>query len=75
MDPGDTNIYAYNIIDRYENRPDNSDDKYLAGFAASYIFEKADMNNEQEDEKSYINHNKVKKIFEKNEKKELDQLR
>ena len=54
MDPEDNNIYAYNIIDRYENHPDNSDDKYLADFTASYIFEKADINYEQKDEKSYI---------------------
>ena len=53
-DLGVTNIYAPNIIDRHENRPDNLNDMCLADFAATYIYEKADINYEPDDEKSYI---------------------
>ena len=51
MDPEDTNIYAPSI-DRYENRPDNLDDMCLAEFAATYVYEKIDINYEPDNEKS-----------------------
>ena len=33
MDPEDTNVYAPNIIDEYENHQDNPDHMCLADFA------------------------------------------
>ena len=44
IDPKYTNIYAPNIIDRYENCPDNLDDFCLPHFVATYIREEANMN-------------------------------
>ena len=41
MDLEDTSICAPNILDYYENHPDNLDD-----FAANHFYEKADMNYE-----------------------------
>ena len=81
IDPEYTNIYAPNIIDRYENCPDNLYDLCLAHFAAMYIHEEANMNYEPDDKKysrdsrggrfENCNDNKVKKCFGKNEKKNL----
>ena len=41
MDPKGTDICVPNIVDMYENHPDNLDD-----FAANYFYEKAYMNYE-----------------------------
>ena len=51
VDPKDTKIDAPSIIDRYENRPDNLD-ICSADSTANYIYKKADINYEPDDEKS-----------------------
>ena len=38
MDPDDNNVYASNILDRYENRPDNLEQFCLADFASMYDY-------------------------------------
>ena len=52
MDLGDTNIYAPNIIDRYKKFSDNLDNMCWADVAATYIYEKADMNYKPDGEKA-----------------------
>ena len=42
MHPDDTNVFASNIIDKYENQPDNLHSMCLADFASSYVRKKAD---------------------------------
>ena len=42
MHPDDTNIFASNIIDKYENRLDDLHSMYLADFASSYVRNKVD---------------------------------
>ena len=54
MHPDDTNLFAYNIIDKYENRPDNLHSLYLSDFASSYVSKKAgDIPIEPNDIESY----------------------
>ena len=42
MHPDDTNVFASNVIDKYENQPDDLHSMCLADFASSYISNKAD---------------------------------
>ena len=42
MHPEDTNVFASNIIDKYENRPDDLHSLCLADFASNYISKKSD---------------------------------
>ena len=42
MHPDNTNVFASNIIDKYENRPNNLHSVCLSDFASSYISKKAD---------------------------------
>ena len=42
MHPDNTNVFASNIIDKYENRPNNLHSMCLSDFASSYISKKAD---------------------------------
>ena len=42
MHPDDTNVFASNIIDKYEDRPDNLHSMCLAYFASSYVNKKVD---------------------------------
>ena len=42
MHPDDTNVFASNIIDKYENWPDNLHSMCLADFASSYVSKKVD---------------------------------
>ena len=42
MHPDDTNVFASNIIDKYENRPGNLHSMCLADFGFSYVSKKAD---------------------------------
>ena len=42
MHPGDTNVFASNIIDKYKNQPDNLHSMWLADFASSYVSKKAE---------------------------------
>ena len=42
MHPDDTNVFAPNIIDKYENRPDHLHSMSLADFASSYVSKNAD---------------------------------
>ena len=42
MHPGDTNLFASNIIDKYENRPDDLHSLCLADFASNYVSKKSD---------------------------------
>ena len=42
MHPDDANVFASNIIDKYENRPDNLHSICLADFVSSYISKKVD---------------------------------
>ena len=42
MHPDDTNLFASNIIDRYENQPDNLHSICLADLAPSYVSKKVD---------------------------------
>ena len=54
MHPDDTNVFASNIIDKYENRPDNLHSMCLADFTSSYISKKAeDLPIEPDEIKSY----------------------
>ena len=41
MNPDNTNIFASNIIDKYENQPDNLHSIYLADSTSSYVNRKA----------------------------------
>ena len=50
----DTNVFASNIIDKYESRPDNLHSMYLADFTFNYVSKKADHLPKDPDEiKSY----------------------
>ena len=42
MHRDDINVFACNIIDKYENRPDNLHSMCLADFASSYVSKKVD---------------------------------
>ena len=42
MHPEDTNVFASNIIDKYENRPDDLHSLCLADFASNYVSKKSD---------------------------------
>ena len=42
MHPGDTNVFASNIIDKYEDRPDDLHSLCLADFAYNFISKKSD---------------------------------
>ena len=54
MHPDDTNIFASNIIGKYENRPDTLQSMCLADFASSYVSKKAeDLPIEPDEIKSY----------------------
>ena len=54
MHPDDTNIFASNIIDKYENWPDNLHSMCLADFASSYVSKKVDdLSIEPDEIKSY----------------------
>lgn len=54
VDLEDTSYYPHNLIDKHKNRPDNLDDMCPDDFAASHVYEKADMNYESDDGKSFI---------------------
>ena len=52
--PDDTNVFASNIIDKYENRPANLHSTCLADFASSYVSKKAeDLPIKSDEIKSY----------------------
>ena len=54
MHHDDTNIYALNMLDKYENRPDELEKLCLADFACNYINKKViDIQTESEDIRSY----------------------
>ena len=54
MHPEDTNSFASNIIDKYENRPDDLHSLCLADFASNYIGKiSGDVLVESDDIKSY----------------------
>ena len=38
MDPDDNSVYAWNILDKYEIRPDNLEQLCLADFASMYDY-------------------------------------
>ena len=38
---GDTNVFAYNIIDKYENRPVDLHSLWLADFTSNYVSKKS----------------------------------
>ena len=42
MRPDDTNVFAFNVIDKYKNRTNNLYSMCLADFASTYISKKAD---------------------------------
>ena len=52
MHPDDTNVFASNIIDKYENRPDDLNSLCLADFASNYV-SKANVPIEPDEIKSY----------------------
>ena len=55
MHPYYTNVFASNIIEKYENRPDNLHSIFLADFESNYDTKKADYLPIEPDEiKSYI---------------------
>ena len=73
MDPDDNNVYASNILGKYEYRPDNLEQLFLADFAFMYEYA---WNSEEEqkgteDIKSYTksvshfheNYGKKRKLF------------
>ena len=50
----DTNVFASNIIDKYENRPDDLHSLCLADFASNYVSKKSgDVPLKSDDIKSY----------------------
>ena len=53
MHPDNTNVFASNIIDKYENQPDSLNSMYLADFASSYISKRHDLPVEADEIKSY----------------------
>ena len=54
MHPEDTNVFASNIIDKHENRPDDLHSLCLADFASNYVSKKSgDVLVESDDIKSY----------------------
>ena len=53
MHPEDTNVFASNIIDKYENRPDDLHSLCLADFASNYVSKTSDVAVETDDIKSY----------------------
>ena len=54
MHPDNTNVFLSNIIDKYENRPDNLHSMCLAGFTSSYVSKKInDLPAESDEIKSY----------------------
>ena len=53
MHPDDTNIYAANILDKYENRPESLEEMCLADFASNYTYKKNDQNKDPEAIESY----------------------
>ena len=55
MHPDDTNVFASNIFDKYENRPYNLHSMCLADFVSSHVSKKADdLPIEPDEIKSYI---------------------
>ena len=53
MHPDDTNVYANNILDKYENRPDDLEQMCLADFASNYTTQKPNKDRDPEDIESY----------------------
>ena len=54
MHPHNANVFASNIIDKYENRPDNLHSMCLADFASSYVSKRTDdLPIESDETKSY----------------------
>ena len=54
MHPKDTNVFASNIIDEYENQPDDLHSPCLADFASNYVSKKSGyVPVESDDIKSY----------------------
>ena len=54
MHPEDTNVLASNIIDKYENQPDDLHSLCLADFGSNYVSKKSDnLPIESDDIKSY----------------------
>ena len=54
MHPEDTNVFASNIIDKYENRPDDLHSLCLADFVSNYVSKNSgDVPLESDDIKSY----------------------
>ena len=50
----DTNVFASNIIDKYENRPDDQHSLCLADFASNYVSKKSgDVPVDSDDIKGY----------------------
>ena len=58
MHPDDKNVFASNIIDKYENQPYNIHSMYLADFTSSYVTKKVDgLPIEPGEIKSYTEYN------------------
>ena len=53
MHPEDTIVFASNIIDNHENRPDDLHSLCLADFASNYVSKTSDVAVETDDIKSY----------------------
>ena len=54
MHPKDTNVFASNIVDKYENQPDDLHSPCLADFASNYVSKKSGyVPVESDDIKSY----------------------
>ena len=54
MHPGDINVFTSNIIDKYENQPDDLHFLCFADFASNYVRKKScDVPVESDDIKSY----------------------
>ena len=70
MDPNDTNVFAPNLLDRYENRPDSLNNMCLADFAANYISEKVKVKLDPDDVEAYTN--PITEIQEEEEVEEED---
>ena len=48
MDPEDTNVYASNIIEKYENRPDDLGQMCLADFVSNYDYPNKSYNSTED---------------------------
>ena len=58
LDPDDPNVYAPNLLDKYQHRPDSLENMCYADFAATYITDST-KDSDPDDIRSYTNANNI----------------